>query len=46
MQIFENTEQRMREGVFEHMKPIPTSNQQPVLMNAVQKVVSIYYFST
>ena len=30
----------MREGVFEHMKPIPTLNRQPVLMNAVQKVVS------
>ena len=31
----------MREGVFEHMKPIPTLNRQPVLMNAVQKVVSL-----
>ncbi|EUB63766.1 CD9 antigen [Echinococcus granulosus] len=36
--IFENTERRMREGVFEHMKPIPTLNRQPVLMNAVQKM--------
>ncbi|VDM22353.1 unnamed protein product [Hydatigera taeniaeformis] len=42
--IFENTEQRMREGVFEHMKPIPTLNRQPVLMNAVQKVVSLPLF--
>ncbi|KAM7540722.1 hypothetical protein Aperf_G00000033721 [Anoplocephala perfoliata] len=36
--IFENTEERMRQGVFEHMQPISTMNRHPVLMNAVQKV--------
>ncbi|KAM3174856.1 hypothetical protein ACTXT7_009672 [Hymenolepis weldensis] len=37
--IFDNTEQRMREGVFEHMKPISSLNRHQVLMNAVQKVI-------